>query len=240
MNLLLSIIGQRRRSFDPLSLSPALWLSDTGSDPAQWDDLSGNGRHATQATSDLRPSIVESAINGRQVRRFNGFVSGQMMQTSYVLPDNHTAIFVAKRGTQQDNTSSILRPVLEASNNINGDGLRSYGTQRGTLENLEAAIESTRVPTVTGNWVTSEIIVASFTLNGTTLTSHKNGTLFGSVTTSVATSHAVYVGGTFRSIIGGSARRFAGDIAEIIILPYSATTGQREQMEAYLVAKWGI
>ena len=32
--------------FSPLDLDPDLWLSDTGSDPANWSDLSGNNNHA--------------------------------------------------------------------------------------------------------------------------------------------------------------------------------------------------
>lgn len=226
--------------FSPLSLSPALWLSDTGSDPAQWDDLSGNGRHATQATAGLRPAIVTGAINGRQVRRCNGSVSGHVMQTAYVLPSNHTAFFVAKRGTQQNDTSSILRPVLESASSSTNDGLRSYGTQRGTLENLEAGIENTRVTTVSGNWLTSETIVATFLLSGTILTSYKNGGLYGSVTMSPLASHAVYVGGTARTDTGGSARRFAGDIAEILVFATALAAGDRQNVERYLGAKYGI
>jgi len=59
-------------AFSPLTFNPALWLSDTGSNAAQWDDLSGNSRHATQAVGANQPAIVTNALNSRQVRRFDG------------------------------------------------------------------------------------------------------------------------------------------------------------------------
>lgn len=76
---LIGVIGSaaRRRGgesegFDLMPYTPTIWLSDTGSDPAEWTDLSGNARHATQSTSTRRPSIQSSIVNGRQVRRFDG------------------------------------------------------------------------------------------------------------------------------------------------------------------------
>jgi len=50
-------------AFNPLSLSPALWLSDTGSDASVWPDISGNGRNATQAVALNHPAIVTGALN---------------------------------------------------------------------------------------------------------------------------------------------------------------------------------
>ncbi len=74
--------------FDPLSLSPALWLkADAGlyQDSAQttlatadadpvgaWQDQSGNARHVTQATAGSRPTLKLSIQNGLSVVRFDG------------------------------------------------------------------------------------------------------------------------------------------------------------------------
>lgn len=64
--------GGAAAPFSPLSLSPTLWLDDTGQDTAIWTDLSGHGRHWTSATATERPAIIPDALNGRQVRRFDG------------------------------------------------------------------------------------------------------------------------------------------------------------------------
>lgn len=79
-------------AFDPASLSPLLRLkasSITGlvnGDPvATWPDVSGNARHATQATAAKRPTWVTGVLNGKAVVRFDdvddGMVTG-LTQTS--------------------------------------------------------------------------------------------------------------------------------------------------------------
>jgi hypothetical protein len=89
MFLARAIAASRRRIFDPLSLSPALWLdaSDSatlfnaasgGSTPAngagigRWEDKSGNGRNFTQSTSGSRPLRQTAVQNGLDVVRFDG------------------------------------------------------------------------------------------------------------------------------------------------------------------------
>lgn len=75
--------------FNPIYLSPALWLD--GSDAstlydattggslvaadgaiARWEDKSGNARHATQGTLASRPLRKTAIANGRDVVRFDG------------------------------------------------------------------------------------------------------------------------------------------------------------------------
>ncbi len=58
-------------AFDPLDLSPELLLDTTdsgditlnGSDVSQWDDLSGNGNHAVQATASEQPFYNTTGTN---------------------------------------------------------------------------------------------------------------------------------------------------------------------------------
>lgn len=68
--------------FNPLSLSPALWLdaSDTSTitssgSPAkvsQWNDKSGNGRNVTQPTGTAQPGTGSTTQNGLNVLTFDG------------------------------------------------------------------------------------------------------------------------------------------------------------------------
>ena len=112
-------------TFNPLSLSPALWLSDTGSDPSVWPDLSGNGRNATQATSTQRPAIVTGAQNGRQVRRFDGTDDFLRLTTGLGMLRNvpgATVIAVYKWITNP----VINKSVFFASVNANADLARMY------------------------------------------------------------------------------------------------------------------
>ena len=58
----------------------ALWLdaddvatiSLNGSTVSQWDDKSGNDRHASQATAANQPEYTSSGLNGKPVLTFNG------------------------------------------------------------------------------------------------------------------------------------------------------------------------
>jgi len=75
-------------AFDPLSLSPFLWLqsdvanlyTDAGTTHVsadgdlvyRWADISGNGRHFNQTTSGNRPKYYSGIINSHPAVRFNG------------------------------------------------------------------------------------------------------------------------------------------------------------------------
>lgn len=65
-------LSRRGGAFNPPRDNLALWHSDTGSNPAQWEDLSGNGRHAVQAAGPAQAAIVGAGLNGRQIRTFDG------------------------------------------------------------------------------------------------------------------------------------------------------------------------
>lgn len=68
------------RFWTPAKLSPSVWLDasnaasftySSGVDVSQWNDLSGNGFHATQATSTAQPSR-DGTINSRTAVTFDG------------------------------------------------------------------------------------------------------------------------------------------------------------------------
>lgn len=65
--------------FSPLDIdSCVLWLKAdagvtlNGSTVSQWDDQSGNGNHAVQATASYQPTFVANQLNGKPVLRFDG------------------------------------------------------------------------------------------------------------------------------------------------------------------------
>lgn len=64
--------------FDPLDGGRLMvWLGNklavaSGESVAGWPDQSGYGNHAQQSTAGSRPLNVQGAVNGRQVRRFDG------------------------------------------------------------------------------------------------------------------------------------------------------------------------
>jgi hypothetical protein len=66
--------------WSPANITTALWLdaadastiAESGGAVSQWNDKSGNGRHAIQTTSGNRPTVSTAALNGKNVIAFNG------------------------------------------------------------------------------------------------------------------------------------------------------------------------
>ena len=232
----LSLARTRRGgAFSPLSLSPALWLSDTGSNPAQWDDLSGNGRHATQATGINQPAIVTDALNGRQVRRFDGVNDGMFANGAapvFAGEDSPIAIFaVAKTNTNTGFGMIIAGGNADASVfNLFRLG-SSFRYAKRDLLGENVGIESTQINT---DWnihtVVADFENASLWTNGGIEVDNEN--------VNIETLSAIdRVGIGIRS---DATNTLDGDIAEILVMPRAVTTAERQQVERYLSNKYAI
>ena len=70
--------------WDPAAITTALWLDAADSSTvttvsgavSQWNDKSGNGRHATQSDATRRPAFTSAAINGYSALTFDGTNDG--------------------------------------------------------------------------------------------------------------------------------------------------------------------
>lgn len=223
-------------SFDPLSLSPALWLSDTGSDPSVWPDLSGNGRNATQATTANQPAIVMGAQNGRQVRRFDG---GDMLSGSRILSSANFSCLVVMRGSPQLSRMILAQRSLPAVNSgrlelISTDELAPGQVHRVFLNNGTGY--NVKATTVSLNNTFRTV----YSQNDSTATMHcrvDGGGPEGSISGQSLTPENVPY-----SVGGGVdlTRTFTGDIAEILVFPYALSTTDRQAVETYLFDKWGL
>jgi len=109
--------------FDPRTISGlAVWLDASVSSSvtlnsgnvSQWNDLSGNGRNATQATAGNQPSYSTSALNGRNV---------------VVAQDSSRSMVVAAFPAGLPNTVFVV-------GNIGGGGQGIF--QRGSLNQLHS------------------------------------------------------------------------------------------------------
>ena len=117
--------------FTPASISGLqLWLdaADTatithsGGSVSQWDDKSGNGYHATQATGASQFTTGVSYINGRNALLTNGFKFMVLPSGLYTIPTgNNTIIAVAERDSVDGSASQAL-----IAGNSYYDNTRSY------------------------------------------------------------------------------------------------------------------
>lgn len=241
--MLAIIAASRRRAFDPLSLSPALWLSDTGSDAGTWPDISGFGRDAIQATAGRQPAIISSGMNGRQVRRFDG---GDFLSNAAAVfgLSSISGFFVIKETTKVQNAG--IFSALPASGN-------DYESSTAILlQSGNTALS--RSIYITGNTnalaglspsATFPKGLYAFIKTATSVTFWTNGS--SSETDSSFTAFATNSGGGYAlgcrylsGAINTTLYLFNGDIAEILIYPSALSTTNRQAVETYLNAKWAI
>jgi len=221
-------------SFDPLSLSPALWLSDTGSDASVWPDLSGNGRDATQATTARQPAIITNAQNGRQIRRFDG---GDVLSGSRILTTSNFSCFMVVKAAAQINKVLLAQ---RSSPNVNTGRLELIATD----ENSPGSTHRVFFNNGTGYNIKATTVSLNNTFRMIYTQNDQSGTLHcrvdggsaeGSVSGQTLTpENAPYSVGALVDL----ARTFTGDIAEILVYPTALSDSNRQSVESYLRAKW--
>jgi hypothetical protein len=234
----------------------ALWLDakDTstitlnGSTVSQWSDKSGNGRHASQAIADKRPSYGRS-MNGITLVNFDG------SNDNFNLPDNalpsggqayHFSVVMMIDTLKPGTGNGMIGGGNYGGSNIKkanafrtqkeneGSGLVNYwwGCDRNT--NLGNAIPTNTATMVATQWEASSSdsiyrdgsIVPSSVSCPTPTTSTRSGKDTGTTNNTIGTTN--------------TGEYFDGPMAEIVVLSDALTTSDRESLEGYLAHKWGL
>jgi hypothetical protein len=222
--------------FSPSGISGLqLWLdaddSETitlnGSTVSQWNDKSGNGYNVSQGTASNQPTYTASALNSKNVVRFDGndeltngsatVVGGSTNRTVFVVL-NSTAGTIAYGVTLGDSTSTG----------------QSFGVSR------ELAVRVNSGNRVWSTAVDATHAIVTIVLDGTSttdLSAWKNGsslTTSSTGTQTINTATGIIVGN------GPSGGNLNGDVAEIIVYNSALSTSDRQSVESYLSTKWGI
>ena len=226
-------------SFSPLSLAPALWVTDTGSDPSVWTDMSGNGRHAVQATGANQPSIVTNALNGRQVRRFDG-TNDRLIPPDFNL-DEHVIFSVIIPNIETGLVAGTIFSIGSITNSSR-DAM-SYVSITSGVPNINTQRSSgTTFPTATANTtnLSAQIVTSKYT--GTQLVAYVNNGTRGtfSATNSGNTENKPCVGATREISSTTFLYPYKGDIAEIIAYPANLSDFNCLRVERYLSKKYNI
>jgi hypothetical protein len=218
---------------DPASLfqntnatTPAYQTSDYVS---LWKDKSGNGNNATQATDSLRPYLVTSSQNSRNVIRFPyaawNAATGPYMNATIGSLSAYSVFIICKF-----RTSEYYSMVLTGGSSQ--FEVRNYST----TGYIEWNIAGGYFPRDTVSNVGSYILI-ELTRSGSDYTLYKNGISVG--TSNNASS--LNIGSTiYISSRSGNGYYFDGDMAEMIIYNSALSTAQRQQVEQYLNKKWGV
>lgn len=213
--------------FSPLDITGLkLWLkadalSLSDADPVgTWPDSSGLGNDATQGTAAKKPTYKVSIINGMPVVRFDG-TDDVLLCPAITAATGLSAFAVSKVAVATSFGMTLVLRVFTLE-------LR----QNGVTGNMQLLTNGTT--SIAGSAGTSWT-VHSFTNNGSDLTElWTNGTSNGTQPNS-ATCGTPTIGAR-----SDSSSPFNGDVAEIILYDSDLADSDRQAVEAYLAAKYGL
>ena len=240
--------------WNPSMIQTALWLdaadaatvTTVSGAVSQWNDKSGNARHATQVTSGSRPTVAVASQNSRNGISFDG-VDDRLGFSSALLGATHS-LFILFKPTLEATTGSVFGQWQAGQTgrylwSVNQEC--SAGTPTSGRFNLFNASTTGGACTGGGGFAIDVSIDNTATLISSISTTGseqwkllKNGTEWDSATiTSVFTG----VNSSLGSVnAADGASPYDGVIYEVIHLASYASTDTRQRIEGYLAWKWGL
>ena len=255
------VFRSTRDDFQPTDIDGlALWLDASASgdlfqnsdgtvpavnagDPVgYWRDRSGNGRHATQATGASRPTISATAQNGRKALAFDG-ANGWMRtdRTTYAA----RSVFTVFRRTGTAAANTYIGPFSKQASVAAGYGGASYNSSQAGGWSAASGAANNRL-----YWNNNALTAAYH--NGASIPSvaasdYTVGFPAPIDTVTPAILYAEVAGETsgnqswfFGTEAFSTARKYPADMAEVLIYSRALTTSERQRIERYLAARWGI
>jgi hypothetical protein len=230
--------------WDPAAITTALWFdaadnatvfSDAGTTQAiagtstvqQWNDKSGNGRNASQASAANRPSYLSADINGKNVVNCGSIASIVSLATHNIGSTSVIAVVIKPNsitpsnrdyitgGTNNDTCHILYQQPINPP-----QGLNLYsGAVLGGADVLVASTTSMIIGRTNG-------VSSSVRHNGTILSTGQAGAQNWSTTIRIGISNS----GTNADSI----------YAEVVILSGASDVSTIEKLEGYLAHKWGL
>jgi hypothetical protein len=254
-------------SWDPAAITTALWLDAADASTvttvsgavSQWNDKSGNGRNASQATAGNRPAYTSAGQNGRNTITFDGSNDSLSLAAGLSLGTAHSIFLVAKNSATITSATSAQLLLNGGSytfpSTTTSEFLLGAGSLTGNLtdERLYSAVLAQGVTAVDvwGYGKTNADVSGAFILGSsfTTTANAFSGRLNGGNDLTTAASVGGYSSTntrypTFTQHIGfrevSNTGYWSGDIDEIIVTSAYLDTFETQRIEGYLAHKWGL
>lgn len=215
-----------------------------------WPDKSGNGYHATQSTTNNRPSYRTGVRNGRSTLRWDG--TNDSYRVASIPLDATISVFVVAQfnvaGSAGDATGNLCIEH-SATSNFNS-GMAFLGSSSGASQIHRTVAPVFRwVPTGVAAWfgtawAVAELRIAPGSAIDDIFTVRKNGGIVanngailgtGAVTSNRSVTADLFVGSRNQATILSN-----GDYAEILIYNRPLTDAEHTAVRRYLAGKWGI
>lgn len=231
----------------PEQITTSLWLDAADSSTvatvsgavSQWNDKSGNSRHATQSTAGRRPAYTISGLNGKGIITFDGnddvlittsasyAAVNYFMVCRWISPVTSDAVFTARPSNSGKGGNSDIGVSLHTPN---GAALSNFGTAfNANFASTYAQINATDVPSLS--------LFNSFNSGSGAIPA--SWFLFDMAIISTNAGAKVFSLGA--DILGDATYRTLNcEIAEFVIAPTQLSTGNRQITQGYLAHKWGL
>jgi hypothetical protein len=238
-DLILGASSASTPSFSPADISGlALWLDaadassitlDGSNNVEQWNDKSGNARHATQATALVRPNYIFAERNGLNVVRHTSanlavVTANQSAETFYGSTRNEVTLFLVWKYTS-GNAGVVVgkggNAVFMSSSNV-------ISQWNGTTYGSTAFAASTSWRSTVSRYDGPNGLHDSWA-NGTKVATQTN-----------FTSLAVVAGSDYRLRTNNDAVSQNMDLAELLVFNRPLTDSEVGQMNTYLNSKWAL
>jgi hypothetical protein len=233
-----------RKLWTPSEISVDFWvdahdegtITESSGSVSQWDNKGSTGDDLVQSSGSNQPAMISDALGGYPVIRFNG-------SSDYLLGGNvgssigDMTFMVLMEWNTLTSLDSVLHTDSWAAGGLHvpytGDNELRWA-QFGSTDRDSNADISTGTPILhevrsSGSGVGSSL---DFWADGASNIAYSDSTL------STKNLTDFTVGGWYT---GSSYTRFLdADIAEMIIISSAVTTTVRQQLEGYLLHKWGL
>lgn len=210
---------------------------------ARWEDRSGFGRHATQATENNRPILKTSQLNGKNIISFDGVNDSLSITTSALLRNvsGYTIFAIRKNRSSVTVSSKVLfvnGSTLKFELNTTATNSIQARCRRLTTDTI--ATFSAGANTTTAN--SFQLFCAQVDHLNTTIKVFRNGSQIASNSAFMTSGNSSDVSNV--SVLCANAARTGQwadtDIAELLIYHGALSDTDRGTIESYLTTKWGL
>ena len=198
---------------------------------SQWNDKSGNGRHAIQATTTRRPVLQPAQQNLLPAIKWDG-VDDNLTGSLPYPTDGLTTLFVVYNVTVASGDQRVF--------DINGNNYGNFGSPQSSATADVILWQGTG-----GLWTqlaaSTGWRIYSVNYAGTSSAVWRNG--FSQALNSIGTLNPTPTGTTYtlgNISTGANSGQFSGQIGELILYTGNLVLSDRQQIEKYLSRKWGI
>jgi hypothetical protein len=232
-----SISGAVSSLWTPVQITTALWLDADDNSTitaeagklSQWNDKSGNERHATQSGNSSQPVVSSGSYNGLDVLSFDGNSDFLDVDLDFLAGVSHSSFIVTKANT--------YRNIYGAANGGSGSSSLHVGFKSATNYRMNYWGNDWYGP-ISSWFIPNKMNMLNFVwTTGSSKTIYTNSSAEGS-DGSAGTISTMSGGGRISNVVGQG--YYDGDIAEIIMITGNVTIENRQKIEGYLAHKWGL